>query len=240
LQYNLTNLVHKPNLVIPKVPHFRSNALSMKEFQFPMGYTRNPSSALAQYLDNLINLYHEAHDLAALSLSGLKRRHLFTAKLGAATCNGRFTRMDASNLAYINLDVTRTAKNAYLLHRSDVITLACIRFEIFTVLQLFEKPERFHISAPKALVNHELPNGLDPLSIKSDGSIRSEFSQSPERARITYAAATAAQDSSSSMKTSAVAQSNSRKRRSSSPDQPESEITAFESMDLDYPRLCDA
>jgi hypothetical protein len=123
---------------------------------------KNPSiSHLSRHRDNLGYLYNESKDLSSLTADLVKKCHLFCAKLNAATHGGTFTTV-SDDLSPIQMDITRTVKNAFLVHRSLMITQACLRYELCTAERLIDHPSTRKANLPPPSV---IP--VDPLSISA-------------------------------------------------------------------------
>jgi hypothetical protein len=111
------------------VPPVTLNGSVSTEVPPPPASTR---TFLLPYRKNLSILYSECRAMEARSLRELRERQAFSARLSAATHGGLFAR-NVPKYTAVQLEATRTTKNALLLHRSDAMTSACIRQEIILI-----------------------------------------------------------------------------------------------------------
>jgi len=87
---------------------------------------------LLPYRDNLAASYGEFAYRKSNSLANLLALRRMAAQLHGITHGGWFARNDG-RYTPIQLDALRTVKNAYLMHRSLAMTVACLRQEIIAV-----------------------------------------------------------------------------------------------------------
>jgi hypothetical protein len=168
-QLTLEQIIMDPNYNPRPVPRF---AKKDDKHRFPGNYDSASTIHMRKRLDNLYYLYNEALENIKTSEYQLMRRHRFTALFIASTHGGMFTPTDA-RLGNQILDATRTLKNCYLLHRSDVITASCLRHEVIETERAMTsmgkgkgKSTKGH-SSPPDLSSTAYPTPIDPFSLPS-------------------------------------------------------------------------